>query len=1096
MDMNEIIVKSEEGEEILLYYIDENGIEQSMVTSVTVDTSSGHHQVVQQIVPEMQVQTEQPNQIEILEFNEDQYNIEQQLQPRTPVKDRWTEDETNALLTFYIDNKDAFLNGITKKKFLWNACCSTILKNKNAATCEMKLHNIKRKFIQVHAESGGNTNWPFYNLCNQAFFDDELEFNSNPNSYTQDESSAPVKVHKTINENGIVIIKKVDSTKSYADEKVVALLQLYLEHKNSMKHLPKELWQKGLWESIATRLGTESPDYWHRRFMNFKQNYIRLLDRRQESGAQSITWPYLSYFDEIYKDDVEFKKKYSNIPSYSTGVRGKPIVIGEPEWYMTEMTVLAKYVFDCFSEFCDPTIPDKFLWSEVGRLLDRNPELCEKKYQQLKEQHLKDCSDGSYVLKTRTPLDIIFDNIISKEVALELENANEPAEEWKTHEIDVIVQFVYKNIEMLKDPICFNVCWACLAIKMERSIPSCKGQWDILVALYESILKDKKENSEMEIDWRYIEIFDKIFDYGTDHTLLNGFQTVKRESDEVIKKETTHVISNSRYNEDNLEEETGGRGNVKAFKILEFYQKHKDLFKSTNRSKPSCWQPVAKQLNLTANQCAHRFRNLKQVYMSYLNRECKQPDKLITWPYYSLCKKVFGYRSLKAKIQKKTDADYNYKEWTNDSIKKLIHYLGQNFDEITKNLNSLDSWTKLADLLNKDEEMCKNKFLELRKSYRKLKTMLTRNPHTKISWKYFSDFDAIYTEGQVGNSNLLENYEMMDLDEDIKKEIQDDDDIQCIIVVPEGQTIEDVLMQGNQQNTPADTTKWTLRTKKQLLRRYLNYIKSHRGETIISNDMWKEIAEEFPYKTPVMCRRMFLKLKQRRIAKVTSGEVAKKLSYDSILDRILSMKPKFMKKKTNGENVVNDVALRQEIVEQVLEYYLENLQEFLSPKFEKKRVWLELATKVNEPMMKVYNKVRFLKQAYSADSSNTEIEGYDILKRIFEKQKAVKEKIIAEKNAEVSDFSANDNEWTEEQTEQLLIWYLLNLDKFKNPKYINRYLWKDASNIVEKSPLGCSNKMSEIRTEYKSKVNNSPNELKSWRFADLCQKIYGTGKKI
>lgn len=226
-------------------------------------------------------------------------------------------------------------------------------------------------------------------------------------------------------------------------------------------------------------------------------------------------------------------------------------------------------------------------------------------------------------------------------------------------------------------------------------------------------------------------------------------------------------------------------GEAKAFRILEFYLKHKDTFNSSNRLKSAIWEQVAKEVKMTPAQCAHRFRNLKQVYMSYLTRECKRPDKPIVWPYYALCKKVFGYRALKSKILKKTDSDFNIKEWTTKDIKMLIEYFAQNFAKVNSEFSNLECWSELAQKIGKDEEVCKDKFLELRKSYRKLKTMLTRNPNTNISWKYFPYFEQIY-ENRADATDLSYidgNYEVMDIDDEIKKEIQDGKALNSLILV-------------------------------------------------------------------------------------------------------------------------------------------------------------------------------------------------------------------------------------------------------------------------------------------------------------------------
>lgn len=197
-------------------------------------------------------------------------------------------------------------------------------------------------------------------------------------------------------------------------------------------------------------------------------------------------------------------------------------------------------------------------------------------------------------------------------------------------------------------------------------------------------------------------------------------------------------------------------GDSKAFKILEYYQKNKDKFSTTNRNKHSLWEILAKQIGISATQCAHRFRNLKQVYTAYVQREINKPEMPILWPYYALCKKVFGYRAIKSKLKNgKLDSD-DSEDWSAKEIKQLINYFSQNFDDINSNVDDSSKWADLAGELGKGETSCKEKFLELRKSYRKLKTMRARNPEVKISWKYFTMFEQIYNAREDGAQEAMD----------------------------------------------------------------------------------------------------------------------------------------------------------------------------------------------------------------------------------------------------------------------------------------------------------------------------------------------------
>lgn len=205
-----------------------------------------------------------------------------------------------------------------------------------------------------------------------------------------------------------------------------------------------------------------------------------------------------------------------------------------------------------------------------------------------------------------------------------------------------------------------------------------------------------------------------------------------------------------------------GVGDSKAFKILEFYQKHKEKFSTTQRKKQSLWGILAEQIGISGEQCAHRFRNLKQVYTAYVQREINKPEMPILWPYYALCKKVFGYRAIKSKLKNsKTDNEEN-EEWAAKEIKQIINFFSNNFLEISQGSdNDSSKWASLAQALGKSETSVNEKFLELRRSYRKLKTMKKNNPECKVSWKYFNLFDDVFA--RAGADMEVEELEMEDV---------------------------------------------------------------------------------------------------------------------------------------------------------------------------------------------------------------------------------------------------------------------------------------------------------------------------------------------
>lgn len=405
-----------------------------------------------------------------------------------------------------------------------------MLVGKNPNLCEAKLNSLQAKYFEIcgHIQKGVYVKWPYFELCHQTFQDDTPMITVETLN-TPDPQIIKVPALKQ-NFDNIMVVKKVNS-RSTADEKVETMLNLYLKYK---KNFQAEYWRRGIWETIALEIGEDDGEYWQKRFLNYKQHYLRLIDKRRVSGAEGINWPYMELFDKIFEGDEDFHRKYLT-EEYKL-IENQAIAEAEEppprleDWDTTEMTVLVKYCFDCFDEFDDKTIPKKFLWNEIGRLLDKTAEACKSKYEELKNAHLDKYVEGGYDLRTRKPIEILFDNIISKEIEnqiMKIGRKPEQLEAWKIEELDELVQFFYDNIEMYKDLICHFVCWAALVRKMKKSLQSCRNQWKDLLCLYKTMLDDKKENPDMQIDWRYIEVFDRIFDYGMDSSLLSGYEMLK-----------------------------------------------------------------------------------------------------------------------------------------------------------------------------------------------------------------------------------------------------------------------------------------------------------------------------------------------------------------------------------------------------------------------------------------------------------------------------------------------------------------------------------------------------------------------------------------
>lgn len=278
-------------------------------------------------------------------------------------------------------------------------------------------------------------------------------------------------------------------------------------------------------------------------------------------------------------------------------------------------------------------------------------------------------------------------------------------------------------------------------------------------------------------------------------------------------------------------------------------------------------------------------------------------------------------------------------------------------------------------------------------------------------------------------------------------------------------------------------------------------MRSHKGKEIEPKEMWKDISNKLTDNTPLACRKMFAKLKANHRRMGTDDPSIKKPSYYTLMQKVMRLKPKFVKTEKSQAlkdgRVYKDVVLPDEKVARALQYYLENIEDFVSPRYEKKYLWTGLANAVGESVTKVFNKLNYLKQFYNSDTD--EVAGLNtpfapLLKEILAKEIAIKLVLENEPKPVVEDSDVEVS-WTDEETEQLLEWYLSNLDKFKNPKFVRSYLWMEISGILSKSAIACSKKMYEIRTQYRNMVKEAPDDLAGWRFLELCQKIYGTGKK-
>ncbi|XP_068625561.1 uncharacterized protein [Battus philenor] len=184
----------------------------------------------------------------------------------------WNRNKIKQLIEAYAQIAYKFRNPKFQKKELWKEISNTV--GESPSNCDRKFRNLKQTYIRLkmRAESGRSiTKWYYYK-------DFELIYENG--KYNSDKG-----IPRLIN-------------KGQEEDYVRQLLTFYLDNKEKFRNpLMKK---KSLWRQIAPRLGLTIEEC-DKKFRNLKQTYIRLAEKKRETGKCN-QWPYYTYFEQIYNE--------------------------------------------------------------------------------------------------------------------------------------------------------------------------------------------------------------------------------------------------------------------------------------------------------------------------------------------------------------------------------------------------------------------------------------------------------------------------------------------------------------------------------------------------------------------------------------------------------------------------------------------------------------------------------------------------------------------------------------------------------------------------------------------------------------------------
>ncbi|XP_045780602.1 uncharacterized protein LOC123877769 isoform X2 [Maniola jurtina] len=195
----------------------------------------------------------------------------------------WNRNKIRQLINSYSDIAHKFRNPKFQKKELWREISRKV--GESPTNCDRKFRNLKQTYLRLkmRADTGRSlTKWRYFKDFVTIF---------------ENESFAIVED----GQDNIVY-------KSLEHDYIKQLLTFYLE--NKQKFNDPLVKKKQLWRQIGPQLGLTVEEC-DKKFRNMKQTYIRLAEKKRDTGKDN-TWPYYSYFEEIYDGSKMFRKECSH----------------------------------------------------------------------------------------------------------------------------------------------------------------------------------------------------------------------------------------------------------------------------------------------------------------------------------------------------------------------------------------------------------------------------------------------------------------------------------------------------------------------------------------------------------------------------------------------------------------------------------------------------------------------------------------------------------------------------------------------------------------------------------------------------------------
>lgn len=168
-------------------------------------------------------------------------------------------------------------------------------------------------------------------------------------------------------------------------------------------------------------------------------------------------------------------------------------------------------------------------------------------------------------------------------------------------------------------------------------------------------------------------------------------------------------------------------------------------------------------------------------------------------------------------------------------------------------------------------------------------------------------------------------------------------------------------------------------------------------------------------------------------------------------------------------------------VRNLLELYIQNLDRFRSSNCLQKDVWKDIASQIGTTDYICYHKFKNLKRAY-----------FNWLQRSRDTGKPLKWPYHQYFERIFYDYTPSTGAWNRSKTRQLMDAYLQITDKFKDPRFQKKDLWKQISMVVDESAQSCDKKFRNLKQTYlKLKMRaDSGRSITKWRYFKDFETIY------